>query len=520
MAQKAIDMHQLKQVQRLHQDGVAIKEIARRTGISRKTVKKYLRKLQAAVVSQGDEQQPSDQELSGQIYNSDHTVIGSRRFTALLAHFEQAKGELHKTGVTRQLLWMEYLEENPDGYRYRQYCYLFGKFLKDTDPAFHWEYRPGEFSQMDFAGKKLAYVDRSTGEVIECEVFIGVLPFSGLIFCTAVASQQTADFAHCTNKMVSYTGGVTLTYLVDNLRTAVKRSDKNEPVFTELCYQLSDHYQTTFSATRPREPTDKGMVENAVNIVYTNIYAPMRKQVFHSLEELNRHIRIHLDKLNDKPYKNSPESRRDIFTRLEQPVLKPLPPEPFRVRKGKQVTVQQNYAIELPDNGHYYTVPYTYVGRKVWVYFDNRTVEVYHGQERIAFHVRSSNEPKFNRLAEHMPANHQHMVAMQGWTVEGLLARAGQVGEYTQQAADRILHSSIYPEQNFKACHAMIMLQKTYSRERLEAACRRAANVPRPTLKMIRAILRSGLDGQPLLFDEDTRRLPPHHNIRGPEHYK
>ncbi|MBS1603368.1 MAG: IS21 family transposase, partial [Bacteroidetes bacterium] len=86
--------------------------------------------------------------------------------------------------------------------------------------------------------------------MIECEVFVGVLPFSGLIFCTAVASQQTADFAHCTNKMVSYTGGVTLTYLVDNLRTAVKRSDKNQPVFTELCYQLSDHYQTTFSATR------------------------------------------------------------------------------------------------------------------------------------------------------------------------------------------------------------------------------------------------------------------------------
>ena len=367
MAQKAIDMHQLKQVQRLHQDGVAIKEIVRRTGISRKTVKKYLRKLQAAAVPQGDEQLPSHKELSDQIYNNDQTVIGRRRFAALLTHFEQAKGELHKTGVTRQLLWMEYLENNPDGYRYSQYCYLFGKFLKNTDPAFHWEYRPGEFSQMDFAGKKLAYVDRSTGEVIECEVFVGVLPFSGLIFCTAVRSQQTADFAHCTNKMVSYTGGVTLTYLVDNLRTAVKRSDKNEPVFTELCYQLSDHYQTTFSSTRPREPTDKGMVENAVNIVYTNIYAPMRKQVFHSLEELNRHIRIHLDKLNDKPYKNSPESRRDIFTRLEQPVLKPLPPEPFRVRKGKQVTVQQNYAIELPDNGHYYTVPYTYVGCKVWV---------------------------------------------------------------------------------------------------------------------------------------------------------
>jgi hypothetical protein len=119
-----------------------------------------------------------------------------------------------------------------------------------------------------------------------------------------------------------------------------------------------------------------------------------------------------------------------------------------------------------------------------------------------------------------MPANHQHMMETQGWTVEELLKRAGWVGEYTRQAADRIVHSSIYPEQNFKACHAMILLQRKYSKERLEAACRRAANVSRPTLKMIRNILEAGLDHQPLLFDENTSPLPGHHNIRGPENYK
>ncbi|MDE3214296.1 MAG: IS21 family transposase [Bacteroidota bacterium] len=518
MAQKAIDMLQLKQVQRLHQDGVSIKEIVRLTGISRKTVRKYLRKLQAVIVPQ-EQGDLSAKELAQQVYNRDETSIGSRRFSALLDHFEQAIGELQKTGVTRQILWVEYLQSNPDGYRYSQYCYLFRKYLKDTDPAFHWEYKPGELSQMDFAGRKLSYVDKHTGEVIYCEVFVGVLPFSGLIFCLAVRSQRQADFVLCTNQMVKYTAGVTLTYVVDNFRTAVKRADKNEPVFTDLCYQLSDYYQTTFSATRPAHPRDKAMVEKAVNIVYTHIYAPMRNQIFHSLEELNTHIRIHLDKLNKKPYKNRPESRWDIFMRLEYPLLKPLPAEPFRVKKCKTVTVQRNYAIELPDNGHSYTVPYTYVGRKVQVYFTQRTVEVFLNLECIAFHVRRSDEPRFNRLEAHMPPHHQHMAAMQGWTVEGLLQRSEQVGPYTRQAADRILHSSIYPEQNFKACHALIMLQKTYTRERLEAACTRAAYVPRPTLKMIRAILKAGLDGQPLLFDQDAPPLPVHQNIRGPEQY-
>jgi len=521
MAQKAIDMNQIKQVRQLKQDGVPIKEIARRTGISRKTVKKYLRKMDTIDFNDGDPAAITDNELASVVYNSDTTVVRGKRFEALLAHFQQAQKELHKTGVTKQLLWLEYCQENEEPYRYSQYCYLFRKFLKDTDPAFHWEYVPGELIQGDFAGKKLSYVDRQTGEVIACEGFVAVLPFSGLIFFVAVPSQKTADFAHCINEMFKYAGGVTKTILCDNFRTAVIRADRYEPTFTNLCYQLSEHYNTTFSATRPAEPTDKGMVEKAVNIVYANIYAPLRNQVFHSIESLNHHIRPLLDALNRKPYKNSAESRMDIFLRQELPILKALPPEPYRVKKGKHVTVQQNYAIRLPDNQHYYTVPYRYVGCKVWVSYDSKTVEVYYRNERIAFHVRNSDEPKFNRLHEHMPPNHQHMMEQRGWTVEQLLEKAGWVGEYTRQAADRILHGSIWPEQNYKTCHALIRLQDKYGKDRLEAACRRAATVPRPTLRMIRHILQTGLDKQPLLFDDDSKQqLPGHGNIRGAGNYQ
>ena len=152
---------------------------------------------------------------------------------------------------------------------------------------------------------------------------------------------------------------------------------------------------------------------------------------------------------------------------------------------------------------------------------DSKTVEVYYRNERIAFHVRNSDEPKFNRLHEHMPPNHQHMMEQRGWTVEQLLEKAGWVGEYTRQAADRILHGSIWPEQNYKTCHALIRLQDKYGKDRLEAACRRAATVPRPTLRMIRHILQTGLDKQPLLFDDDSKQqLPGHGNIRGAGNYQ
>ena len=225
MAQKAVDMNQIKQVKQLKQDGVPIKEIARRTGISRKTVKKYLRKMELIEENERKSSSDNDKQLAAIVYNNDQTVIRDKRFEALLAHFKQAQHELRKTGVTKQLLWVEYSRQHENPYRYTQYCYLFRKYLKDSDPAFHWEYIPGEFIQCDFAGKKLSYVDRLTGEVIACEIFIGVLPFSGLIFCIAVLSQKTHDFAHCINELLKYIGGVTRTILVDNFKTAVKRAE-------------------------------------------------------------------------------------------------------------------------------------------------------------------------------------------------------------------------------------------------------------------------------------------------------
>ncbi len=47
MSQKTIDMNQAIQIQQLSADGVAIKELVRRTGISRKTLRKYLRKIES-----------------------------------------------------------------------------------------------------------------------------------------------------------------------------------------------------------------------------------------------------------------------------------------------------------------------------------------------------------------------------------------------------------------------------------------------------------------------------------------
>lgn len=518
MAAKATQMELLKQILRLKQEGLSISAIMRATGVSRPTIRKYLNRISDAGIDEADIAIVDDKSLADKVYNNDTTIIKSLRFELLLEHFKYAETELRKTGVTRELLWTEYKVQNPDGYNYSQYCHHFNEFIKKREVVMHLEHRAGETIMIDFAGKKISYVDPESGELIPCHVFVAVLPHSGLIFCYAVHSQNTYEFISCINAMLKYFGGVTLVIICDNLRTAVTRPSRYEPVFTEMCNQLSEYYCTSFAATRPYKPRDKAMVERAVRIVYTNIYAPLRNQVFTSVRELNQAIAVQLNKLNDKRYKGSPYSRRQLFEQYEMALLKSLPAEAFSPKKAVVATVQRNYHIQLSEDHRYYSVPYAYAGKKVKVLYDNKTLEIYYDHSRIAVHIRTSAGRSYTTIREHMPSNHQNAMNIKGWTRADMLARAAQVGPNTSKAVDHILSGSIYPEQNYKACHGMLMLQGLYGPARLEAACTRALQGTRINYSMIKNILRLKLDTQTEIFDSNP--LPDHENIRGPENYK
>lgn len=514
MAAKPIAMEQLKQVLKLYEEGRSIKGIVRLTGLSRNTVRSYLSRLSEDVSNTSKQ---TDAALAGVFYNQDVAAYKSDRYQQLLKHFDGADRELSRPGVTRQLLWREYMEVYPDGYGYSQYCYHLQQFLNKKDVVMQLEYKPAEQIMVDFAGKKYHYVDQSTGERIPCEVFVATLPYSGLIFCMAVQSQKIADMLDACNHMLHYIGGVTETILCDNMRTAVTRSDRYEPVFTDLCYQLSEHYGTTFSATRPGKPRDKAMVEKAVSLVYKNVYAPLRHRTFGSLAEINHYFRQQIDLLNLRKYKGSSFSRRDLFEQQEQPLLRELPTTPCLLKKCVTLTVQRNYHIQLREDGLYYSVPWQYVGKKVKVWYDNKTVEIYLDHERIAIHVRIPGRG-YNTIGEHMPLNHQQARDARGWTKEELLNKAARIGAKTTSVADAILGNSIYMEQNYKACFGMLMLEKRYGSSRLEAACALALTGTRINYTMIKNILAAGMDKQ--INIPIAKSLPAHNNIRGPQHYQ
>jgi len=80
---------------------------------------------------------------------------------------------------------------------------------------------------------------------------------------------------------------------------------------------------------RPARPRDKAVVEVAVQIAERWILARLRHETFFTLAALNARIAELLEDLNTRPMRRYGASRRQLFERLDQPALRPLPAEPF-----------------------------------------------------------------------------------------------------------------------------------------------------------------------------------------------
>jgi transposase len=185
-------------------------------------------------------------------------------------------------------LWDEYIFSNPEGYSRSQFCYHLQQHLYAKKSSMVLTHMPGECLYVDFAGKKMSYVDHQTGEVIECEVFVACLPYSDYGFVLAVPSQKSEDFIFCLKECLSFLGGVPKAIVTDNLKSAVVKTDRYEPDINRVLEDFANHYGTTICPARAYKPQDKALVENTVKLIYNRVYARLRNDTFFDIHSLNR----------------------------------------------------------------------------------------------------------------------------------------------------------------------------------------------------------------------------------------
>ena len=146
--------------------------------------------------------------------------------------------------------------------------------------------------------------------------------------------------------------------------------------------------------------------------------------------------------------------------------------------------------------------------------YSEQTVEIFHKSIRIACHTRSNVPARFTTIKEHMPESHRRHLEL---TPARLFQWASQIGPETREQIKRVLESRVFPEQGYRSCLGIMRLNKTYSADRLESACRRANLIGSTSFGSIDSILKKGLDRWDV---ESLKSLQiEHENIRGQSYY-
>jgi transposase len=511
-------MRKIREVLRLKfERKLAHRPIALSCGIGKGSVSDYLSRAREAGLTWAEAEGLSDAEVERRLF---HHVGRNEPSPRAPIDFVWVHRELRRSGVTLQLLWLEYQEATAKVgdarcYQYSQFCDLYAGFRGKLEPSMRQTHRAGEKAFVDYSGKKPVIVDRATGEVVEVELFVMVLGASNYTYAEVTRTQRLGDFVASNVRAFDYFGCVPEIVVPDQLRSAVSGPHRYDPDINPTYLEMAQHYGIAIIPARPRKPKDKAKVEGGVLVVQRWILACLRNRTFFSLDELNVVIAELLERLNTRPFQKLDGCRRSAFESIDRPAMRPLPSTRYELAEWKDAKVDIDYHVAFDDR--VYSVDHALVGAAVEVRATTTTVEILHGGTRVAAHRRCYG-PKGTptTLEAHRPKSHREYGA---WPPSRMVAWAGTIGPSAAKVAERILTDKPHPEQGYRSCRALIRTAAKYGHARTEAACTRALAIGNPTRKSVEAILNRGLDGAPLAEESTAGTVGAHENIRGGDYF-
>lgn len=346
----------------LHHQGLSVRAIARRLGLDRNTVRKYLRS-----------------GLQAPRYGP--RVAMSSLLDPYRAYLQQrltAYPELTATRLLREIRNRGY----PGSYTIVKQ--LVRELRPPVDSGFEhrFETPAGEQAQVDFAYFRVVFTDEPT-QVHVVWLFTMVLGCSRMLFGRFVLHQDLETLLRCHVMAFERFGGVPRTTLYDRMRAAVVDEDADgRPLFNAKLLDLASHYGFTPKACQPYRAKTKGKVERPYRYVRQDFFLGRE---FANLEDLNGQLDAWLAEVANCRVHGT--TRRCVQTAFEEerPHLQPLPPIPYRAVLRLQRRISRDGLVSV--DGNQYSVPDTTRHRVVEVHSLLQEIQIFDAGHLVAVHT-------------------------------------------------------------------------------------------------------------------------------------
>lgn len=242
---------------------------------------------------------------------------------------------------------------------------------KEEKVITRFETEPGKQFQVDWGSGKT----KIGGGEESVKYFVMVLGYSRMIYVEFVRDEKLSTLLRCHNNAFEYFRGYCNEGLYDNMKTVVKKLEKNKEYNTKFM-AFADFYGFEVKTHRPYNPKAKGKVERMVPYVRDNL---LYGKEYISFEELNRMRFGWLEEANGRLHSDLKERPLERFER-EKEFLNPLK-RLYPIRMLEQRKVRINGGVVYKNR--LYDVGRGYAGEVVNVEEKNGLIRIYSGSREL-----------------------------------------------------------------------------------------------------------------------------------------
>lgn len=389
-------------------DGISQRQIAKDTGIDRKTIRKYVNKYNEArdvLMSNDankviDERELIDDIVEAPKYDSSNrkkyklTEVIIEKIKCHLKENEKKRSTGQSKQQKKKIDIYEALDKEGCDISYTTVCNTIKDLLnKGAEAYIKSEYDYGDVCEFDWGEVKL-YIGEDL-KAFQMAVFASAK--GNYRYSRLFPKQDTVCFQESHSLFFEHVGNVYRTMVYDNMKVAVKKfvgPTQKEP--TEALLKMSIYYGFKYRFCNARAGNEKGHVERSVEYVRRKAFA--FRDRFCSLEEANEYLQSICDKLNLKVQSyNDGKSALDILE-IEREYMLPKMPV-FDAARIEELRVDKYSTIAV--NTCHYSVPDRYVGKMLLVKVYSTKIFCYYDCEKIAEHDKKYGFNEWSIKLEH-----------------------------------------------------------------------------------------------------------------------
>ena len=252
-------MRRIKEVLRLRYElGLGQRQIARSCSIGQSTVFDYLKRAEAAGLRWPLPDDWDDERLERSLFAyGQHQQPSPQRPQP---DFESIHEQLKRhSNLTLALLWEEYRQAQPDGYRYSRFCELYQRWRRKQEVVLRQEHKAGEKLFVDWAGDTIPIYDPRGGPMQQAHLFVAVLGASSYTYAEATPDEQLASWIGAHVRAFEFLQGTPKLVVPDNARTGVTKACRYDPDLNPTYQEMAMHYGIGVLPARPYKPRDKAL---------------------------------------------------------------------------------------------------------------------------------------------------------------------------------------------------------------------------------------------------------------------